>query len=178
MNERALVETLSDDHESAAQHYMRMFVGQPSFLALLRYDLLTGILGPMPGALGYVLRGKCYPWLLRQMGRGAVFGRSVVLRCPGQIELGDYVLLDDHVVLDAKGTGSRVIIGNQVLVGRSSIISCNEGEIRIGDFVSIGPFVILLSKSHLNIGSNVQIGAGAQFIVGGHESEDPDIPLP
>jgi len=177
MNERALVETLADEHESAAQRYMRMFVGQSSFIALLRYDVLTGILGPMPGALGYFLRSKCYPWLLRQMGRGTVFGRGVVLRCPGQIELGDHVLLDDYVVLDAKGAGSQVTIGNQVLIGRNSILSCNEATIQIGDCVSIGPLVVLLCKSHLSIGSHVQIGTGAKFLVGSHDSDDPDIPI-
>lgn len=177
MNERALVEALADDHESAAQRYMRMFVGQPSFIALLRYDVLTGVLGPMPGALGYFLRSKCYPWLLRQMGRGTVFGRGVVLRCPGRIELGDHVLLDDHVVLDAKGAGSQVTIGHQVLIGRNCILSCNEAIIQIGNCVSIGPLVVLLCKSHLRIGSHVQIGAGAKFLVGSHDSDDPDIPI-
>jgi acetyltransferase-like isoleucine patch superfamily enzyme len=177
MNKRALMETLADDHESAAQRYMHMFVGQSSVGALLRYDLLTGLLGPMPGALGYLLRGKCYRWLLGRMGRGTVFGRGVVLRCPGQIELGDHVLLDDYVVLDAKGRGSQVIIGDQVLIGRSSILSCNEATIQIGDCVSIGPLVVCLCKSRLSIGSHVQIGTGAKFLVGSHEFDDPDIPI-
>ncbi len=51
MNEQALFEILSDDKETAAQRYMRIFVGQPSTVALLRYEMLTGLFGPMSGAL-------------------------------------------------------------------------------------------------------------------------------
>ena len=102
---------------------------------------------------------------------------GVVLRCPGQIALGNHVLLDDLVVLDAKGSGSQVTIGDQVLIGRSSILSCHEATIQIGDFVSIGPFVHIACKSHLSIGSNVAIGSGVQILVGSHATDDPDTPI-
>ncbi len=177
MNERALMEILADDNETAAQRYLRMFVGHTSIAALVRYELLTGVLGPMPGALGYLLRSKCYPWLLRHMGRGTVIGRNVVLRCPGQVAIGDHVMLDDYVVLDAKGAHSQVTIGDQVLIGRSSILSCNQAAIRIGNFVSIGPFVHFACKSLVEIGSHVQIGSGVQIMAGSHASDDPDIQI-
>jgi acetyltransferase-like isoleucine patch superfamily enzyme len=175
MSERALMEVLADNNESAAQRYQRMFVGQTSIAALLRYELLTGLLGPLPGALGYLLRSRCYPWLLHHMGRGTVIGRGVVLRCPGQISIGDHVMLDDYVVLDAKGDHSQVTIGNQVLIGRSSILSCNQASIRIGNVVSIGPFVHFACKSLVEVGSHVQIGSGVQIMAGSHASDDPDI---
>jgi acetyltransferase-like isoleucine patch superfamily enzyme len=177
MNERALFEILSDEKESAAQHYLRMFVGQTSLSALLRYELVTGLLGPMPGALGYWLRSKCYSCLFQHMGRGTVIGRSVMLRCPGQISLGDHVMLDDHVVLDAKGARSQVAIGDQVLIGRGSILSCHQSRVRIGNFVSIGPFVHFACKGDVEVGSHVQIGSGVQVMAGSHASEDPDIPI-
>jgi acetyltransferase-like isoleucine patch superfamily enzyme len=59
----------------------------------------------------------------------------------------------------------------------ATILSCNEATIQIGDCVSIGPFVVFLCKSRLSIGSHVQIGTGAKFLVGSHESDDPDIPI-
>ena len=177
MNESSLVETLADESESSAQRYLRMFVGQSSLLALLRYEVLTGLLGPMPGALGYWLRSKCYPWFLQQMGPGTICGRGVVIRCPGQIGLGNHVMLDDYVVLDAKGTGSHVMIGERVLIGRASVLSCNEATIQIGDFVSIGPAVHILSKSRVQVCSHVQVGAGAKLVGGSHATDDPDIPI-
>jgi acetyltransferase-like isoleucine patch superfamily enzyme len=176
MNERPLVEQLADEKDSPYQRYVRMFVGQESLSAVLRYELLTGCLGPMPGALGYFLRGKCYRWLLRRIGRGSVFGRGIVIRCPGQLCIGEHVMIDDYVVLDAKGVDSNIELGNQILLGRNSILSCNEARIRIGSFVSIGPFCVFASKSHIDIGSNVSIGSGTHLMAAGHTFDDPDTP--
>lgn len=177
MNEQPLVEQFADTKGSSYQRYLHMFVGQESVAALLRYEILTGFLGPMPGALGYFLRGKCYPRLLQQMGRGTIIGRSVVLRSPGRICLGENVLIDDQAVLDAKGLASAVELGNQILLGRNSILSCSDARIRIGNFVSIGPFCFFASKSHITIGSNVSIGSGTHLMAGGHAFDDPDTPI-
>jgi acetyltransferase-like isoleucine patch superfamily enzyme len=86
-------------------------------------------------------------------------------------------MIDDGVVLDAKGATSRIELGNQILLGRQSILSCNEAQIRIGNFVSIGPFCFFACKSRIEIGSNVSIGSGAHFMAGGHVSDDPDTPI-
>ncbi len=177
MNERPLIEELGDDNETPYRRYLNIFVGQESLTAVFRYEFLTGLLGPMPGALGYFLRAKCYRWLFGRLGRGSVFGRSVVIRSPLRISVGEKVLIDDGVVLDAKGKTSRIDLGNNILIGRQSILSCNEAQIRIGDFVSLGPFCLFACKAHVGIGSNVSIGSGAQFMAGGHDSEDPDIPV-
>jgi acetyltransferase-like isoleucine patch superfamily enzyme len=86
-------------------------------------------------------------------------------------------MIDDGVVLDAKGKTSKIELGNRILVGRQSILSCNEAQIRIGNFVSIGPFCFFACKNRIEIGSNVSIGSGAHFMAGGHVSDDPDTPI-
>jgi serine acetyltransferase len=131
-------------------------------------------LAPLPGALGFFLRGKCYPCILRAIGKGTVFGKSVVLRSPAQISIGQSTMIDDYVVLDAKGRGSSIAIGNQVLLGRNTILSCSDSKLEIGHFVSFGPFCFLASRSQLRIGSNVAVGAGSYFLGGGHAYEDPN----
>jgi acetyltransferase-like isoleucine patch superfamily enzyme len=177
MNERPLVEELGNEKDSPYRLYLRIFVGQESLAGLLRYELLTALLGPMPGAVGYFLRGKCYRWLLHEAGRGSMFGRSIVLRCPGRISVGSGVFIDDQVVLDAKGATSIIELGEQILVGRASILSCNEATIRIDNFVSIGPFCFFASKSHIHVGSNVSIGSGTHLMGGGHAFAKLDVPI-
>ena len=177
MNERPLIEELGDEHESPYQRYCRIFVGAESLGALLSYELLTGILGPMPGALGFVLRSKCYRWLLHSLGPGSIVGRGVVLRCPGRLSLGARVMIDDHVVFDAKGSASCIELGEQILVGRSSILSCNDSTIRVGNFVSIGPFCFFASRSFIHVGSNVAIGSGTHLLAGGHVFDALDTPI-
>ncbi len=177
MNERPLLEELTDTRESSYRRYLRLFVGSRSLLDFVRYEILTSLLGPMPGALGYLLRAKTYRWLLRDLGRGSLFGRDLVLRSPGSISIGHHVMIDDHGVLDAKGSGSRIVLGNQILLGRNTILSCNEAVIKMGDFLSIGPFCFFASKSHIRIGSNVAIGSGTHLLAGGHRFDDSDTPV-
>ncbi len=177
MNERPLVESLGDAKLSPYRQYLSMFVGKESLGALAKYELYTSVLGRLPGAIGYFVRGKCYPGLFGSVGRGTVFGSGGVLRCPGRIHLGRGVMIDDCVVLDAKGRGSSIVLGDQILLGRNSILSCNDSSMSIGNFVSIGPFCFLVSRSHLKIGSNVAIGAGTYMLGGGHAHDDPDVPV-
>jgi acetyltransferase-like isoleucine patch superfamily enzyme len=177
MNERPLVDELGDERTSPYRRYLRMFVGEESLGALMRFEVLTGALGALPGALGYFLRSKAYRWLFKRIGKGSVIGRSVVLRCPGRISIGTHVMIDDYVVLDAKGASSAVELGNRILVGRNTILSCHEARIRVGDFVSIGPFCFFASKSHIEIGSHVSIGSGSHLMAGGHAFTDPSTPI-
>ncbi len=177
MNEQPLLEVLTDMKESSYQRYLRMFVGSTSLTDFVRYEVLTSLLGPMPGALGYLLRAKSYRWLLHSLGKGSVFGRDIVLRSPGSISIGSNVMIDDNVVLDAKGYGSKIVLGDQILLGRNTILSCNESVIKMGNFLSIGPFCFFASKSHILIGSNVSIGSGSHLLAGGHRFDDPDTPI-
>jgi acetyltransferase-like isoleucine patch superfamily enzyme len=86
-------------------------------------------------------------------------------------------MIDDQVVLDAKGATSHIELGDQILMGRSTILSCYDSTIRIGKFVSIGPFCFFASRSHIDIGSNVAIGSGTHILAGGHSFEDPETPV-
>jgi acetyltransferase-like isoleucine patch superfamily enzyme len=86
-------------------------------------------------------------------------------------------MIDDQVVLDAKGSTSSIELGEQILVGRGSILSCNESTIRVGNFVSIGPFCFFASKSYIQVGSNVSIGSGTHLMAGGHAFDDLATPV-
>lgn len=177
MNEQPLVAELGNREASPYRQYLRMFVGEESPMAFLQYEVLTGLFGSLPGAVGYFLRARSYRSIFERIGAGTVFGRGMVIRSPGRIALGGGVMIDDGVVLDAKGATSRIELGDRILVGRQSILSCNDAQIRIGDFVSVGPFCFFASKSRIEIGSNVSIGSGTHLMAGGHVSDDPDTPI-
>lgn len=175
MNSRPLMEEIGAERRSSAREYSRIFVGRPGLWPLLRYEAFTG-LGGMPGALGYFLRARLYRRLLGQCGRKAAFGRGVALRSPGNIRCGERLLVDDLVVLDAKGEGSAIELGHQILISRGCILSCNRARIRFGDYVSVGPFCYFGSRSELRVGSNVSVGPGTMVLAGGHALDDPDMP--
>ncbi len=168
MRSRPLVERMRDlEGGGAAARYAALVVGRPGLAALLEYEAIMGLAGPMPGALGYWLRRRLVPRLLAGMGPGGVIGREVTLRCPGQIRLGRNVTLDDGVTLDAKGAGG-IEVGDDVLLSRGAHLSCADGRVRLGSFVSVGPGVYLGAKGDVTVGSYVGIGARAMLIAGGH----------
>jgi acetyltransferase-like isoleucine patch superfamily enzyme len=160
---------LEDSGRSAFDKYTRLAVGRPGVLALLKYELLTCLLGPMPGALGLFLRQRFYPHLLGRCGRGVAIGRNVTIRHPHRIHIGDRVMIDDNAVLDAKGENDTTIrIGNDVLIGRGSILSCKSGTIRLGDRANISVNCTLISESRLTVGDRVLIAGHCYIIAGGN----------
>jgi acetyltransferase-like isoleucine patch superfamily enzyme len=158
---------------SPFRQYQALFVGRRSLGALVAYELIFGWLALVPGAPGYVLRKKCFPYLLRRSGTGVMFGRNMCVRSPGRITLGDNVVFDDGVVLDAKGeSGEGIVIGSNVWIGRNTILTGYNGTIRVGDQVSIGPFCTLASHSRIEIGSNVSISPYCSIQPGTKDTSD------
>lgn len=124
---------------SAAAKYRDLVIGRPGLLPLLIYEAVATFTSWVPGALGLALRRAAYPLVLGGVGRNVVFGQGVTLRHPHKIRLGDNVIVDDNVLLDAKGTTNEgIAIGNDVFVGRNTILSCKNGDIVLGDNVNIG----------------------------------------
>ncbi|HWP34543.1 MAG TPA: acyltransferase [Thermodesulfobacteriota bacterium] len=179
MRARPLVERMRDlERGEAARRYAALVVGAPGWRAWLRYELIATVVLPCPGALGYWLRRRLVPRLLAAMGAGGAIGRSVTLRCPGRIALGRNVTLDDGVTLDAKGERTtRLVVGDDVFIGRGTHLACTDGSIRIGSFVSIGPGVYIAAKGDVTIGDFVGIGPRALLLSGGHDLRADGTPM-
>lgn len=177
MNANALVDQLSAPDLPPHRAYQRLFVGHGSIGSLLRYELYMSLTSAAPGAAGYWLRKKAFARLLGASGRGCLFGRGVTLRNPAAIRLGNGVSIDDYVVVDAKGDTSSITTGDQVLIGRYGILSCNESSIHFGDRVSVGPFCLFASRSTIEIGSQVGIASGVHVVAGGYRVEDHSAPV-
>jgi acetyltransferase-like isoleucine patch superfamily enzyme len=173
-----VVDTLSEETSSPLQKYQSIYVGGGSLFELLQYELLTFFLSPVPGALGFFLRKVLYKKLFAYAGRGTIIGPSVTVRCPRQISLGDNVFVDGQAVLDAKGPGSRIEIGDSVLVGSNTVFSCASASIVVGHDVSVGPHCyIRASKGSVRLGSYVTIGAQTVIISGNPDYKRLDIPM-
>lgn len=153
--------------KSAFQQYRELVFHSYSLPKLIRYELLVTFIGPIPGALGLLLRKKLYPFLFRKVGKGVVFGPNLTLRHADQITLGDGVVLDTDSVLSARGAGDEgIVIGNRVIVNRGSSILAKVGRIVIGDDCNIGGGVDIHSQGQIAIDANVSI-AGKVIIAGG-----------
>ena len=170
---------MKDTEGSALKKYMALTVGKPSLFALLKYELITGFLSAIPGAMGLLLRQKLYKHMFASCGRKVVFGRNVTIRHPHRIRFGDNVIIDDNAVLDGKGVADVTIdIGSGSIVGRNSILSCKGGSIRFAEKVNISVNCTLISETLLSVGENVLIAGHCYLIAGGnHGLERTDIPI-
>lgn len=174
----AIQQALGDPKRSSLQKYQDLVVGSRSLGRLLLHEAVMLATSWVPGALGLLLRRVAYPWLLGSVGRKPTFGQGVVLRHPGKIHLGDDAVIDDLVLLDAKGTTNRGIrIGNGVFLGRGTILSCKDGDIELGDHVNIGFHSEIFSGSSVSVGSYGLFAAYTYLVGGGHAFDEAGVPI-
>ena len=168
---------LQSDQKSRLAKYSDLVVGRRGFWSLLKYEFVVAF-SAMPGALGLALRSVLYPRLLKRCGRNVVFGANVVLRHPNKIAVGDNVIIDDNVLLDAKGSSNEgIVLGDGVFIGRNSILSCKNGDIVFGENVNIGFNSEVFSSSRVTLGANVMLAAYCYIIGGDHEYNQIDVPV-
>lgn len=170
---------IAGEKQSSLKRYQDLVIGSRRWMDLLLYEFVQMTASWVPGALGLFLRKTFYPMLLGSCGKGVVFGRDVVLRHPRKIHLGDGVIIDDGVLLDAKGSeGSRIELAEDVFVGRGSILSCKGGTIVLGSRSNVGFHSEIFSSNRVEIGDDVMIAAYVYILGGGTYGMDrTDIPM-
>lgn len=152
---------------SAARRYAALVLARPSFLALLRYELLTTFLGPIPGVLGIALRGLLWRSLFPTIGRGVVFGCRVTIRHPERIRLGRGVVIDDDALIDGRGAGDDgIVLADRVIVNKGAAIQAKVGGISIGEGSNVGNGVKIIAQGPIRIAENVSL-AGGCVVAGG-----------
>ena len=161
------------DPRSASEKYQDLVVGSRDFVSLLHFELVMMAASWVPGALGLLLRKLFYPSLLGSCGRGVIFGQGVALRHPRKIHIGDGTVIDDHVLLDAKGVANQGIrIGDNGFIGRNSILSCKDGDIVLGSHINIGFNCEIFSSSRVEVGDYGLFAAYTYVVGGGHDHSD------
>jgi len=170
---------LIDRKESSLRKYRDLFLGRKGFWQLVKYEIIVFLFSWIPGSLGLFLRKIFYPTILQRVGKGVAFGRHITLRHPHKIVIGDSSFIDDFAVLDAKGEKNRGIhIGKNVIIGRSTILSCKGGSISLKDYVNISSNCSLLSETEISIGKHTFLAGHCYLVAGGNHSFDrTDIPI-
>jgi acetyltransferase-like isoleucine patch superfamily enzyme len=164
---------LADKKSSKSEKYKSLIVGKSDWGTLLKYELIMLLCSWIPGILGLFLRSKLYPLLLGQVGRGVIFGQNLTLRHPHKIFIGDETVIDDNCLLDAKGIDNQgIFIGNNVFLGRNSILSCKDGDIYLEDGANIGFNCEIFSSNRVTIGENTLLAAYCYLIGGGNYDID------
>jgi acetyltransferase-like isoleucine patch superfamily enzyme len=171
---------VADHSASAWQAYGRRVVGAARWLTVLRYDFLTGLLGPWPGGMGVWLRSRLYPLLLRRMSPSAYLAPNVVLRHPQNITLAEQTFIDSFVYLEGMSDHPQggVEIGSGTYVHMFCVISAAyHGFVRIGRDCSINPGAQIIGLGGVTIGDNVLVAGQTMMIAFSHGFADREAPM-
>ncbi|MFN7975045.1 MAG: DapH/DapD/GlmU-related protein [Acidobacteriota bacterium] len=173
--------TARDERVPAWTRYQDLAVGTRALWDLLKYEIVTGLFGDMPGALGLLMRRTFYPAILGAMGKNVTLGKRVTVRHPAKIRIGSGVIVADDVVLDAYGTGGSggIELGDDVLIGRGSTLSTKGGAIRIGPRTNVGAQNIVYARdTEVVLGAAILVAANGYIMGGGvHGYDRTDVPI-
>ena len=177
--EKSAQKKLLYDKRSGFAKYKEFFLGNVSLFYFLKYEIIILLFSQIPGALGLFLRKIFFRKLFNKIGKGVVFGRNITIRHPKKISIGNNVIFDDNVVLDAKGKDNiGITIEDNVVVGRNTILSCKGGNIKVGKHSNIGANCYIISETEFEIGKYVFIAGNSYLIAGGnHSFENREIPM-
>jgi acetyltransferase-like isoleucine patch superfamily enzyme len=169
---------LADQKTSKLRKYGELVVGKSSLGAIALYEIVMLLSAWVPGALGLLLRSKLYPLLLGSCGNNVTFGQNVVLRHPHKIRIGSNVVVDDHVLLDAKGKDNHgIVLDDGVFIGRNTILSCKNGDIHLEERANLGFNCEIFSADRIRVGKDVMLAAYVYLVGGDHMHDRTDIPV-
>ncbi len=179
--QNTLHDLLTKNDNSSFQKYRKMVLGQQSIMLFIKYEITTALFGSFPGSLGFLLRRYFFKFIIGCVGDGVIFGKDITIRHGHKIHIGSKVVVDDHVVLDAKGDFNQgILLEDDSIISRNSVLSCKDGSIRIGKNVSLGinSLIHSIKDSDVNIGENAIIGAFTYLIGGGnYHYDEMNIPI-
>jgi acetyltransferase-like isoleucine patch superfamily enzyme len=171
---------ITDASRSALERYQRLVVGSTNVGFTVKYELLLGLLSPIPGALGLILRRKLYKLLFQKLGRNALIGAGVILRHPNKIALGDSVVISDRCLLDARGENNLgITVGRDVILSHQVLLICKNGDITLGSNIGIGANsgLYAVAGNQITIEDHVLIAPYTYIGGHGHNFDRLDIPI-
>src|SRR5574341_1162514 len=119
--------------KSSLRTYQDMVIGNQGFKELLKYELITSIFSPIPGALGLYLRKYFYKSLFKKVGRNVFFGKNITVKQAYKIEIGSNTIIDDNCQMIVDGENSIGInLGNNVILNQNVRFK-GGGFLEVGD---------------------------------------------
>ena len=80
---------------------------------------------------------------LAGLGAHAIVGKTVRIRKPGRVRIGDYSIIDDFTYISCGLT-----VGRYTHIGAGGVIIGGDAHVTIGDFVNIAPGCRLVAASN------------------------------
>jgi uncharacterized protein (TIRG00374 family) len=164
--------------KSPLQKYQDIVIGNYKLRHLIKYEVIVLFFGVLPGILGHFFRKVFYPLLFGGVGKGTIFDRAITIRHGNKIKIGRRCVISEYCGLTAQGDdASGIKLGNEVLLGRGTVLNTRNGTIELGDFCNIGANCRLGTTTKIKFGKHVLLAANCY--IGGikHCFDRTDIPI-
>jgi acetyltransferase-like isoleucine patch superfamily enzyme len=128
------------------------------------------------------LRGLQFRLRLRACGGRFFLGRQTKILFPSHLSVGRNVAIGDYVYMNCYGRHG-ITLGNNVRIREFGWVQVtshltNPGDgLTIGDNTYVGPHSVLGAGAHLEIESEVTLGAYVQLLAENHRFADPQLPI-
>ncbi len=158
--------------------YADIVIGRLNGWLLIKYELVNLFCMPLPGMIGYALRQIGFKGLLGGQGKGTVWGRNVTLRHPQKIRVGKRCVIEEYCSLSAQGDEkSAITLGDEVLLGRGTVLGTRNGTVEIGDYSNIGANCRLGTTTRIQFGKHVLLAANCYIGGAQHKFDRLDVPI-
>jgi uncharacterized protein (TIRG00374 family) len=164
--------------KSPLHKYADIVIGRLNLWRLFKYEMVSFFCLPLPGMIGYALRQISLPAILRKQGKGAVWSRNVTLRHPQKISVGKRCVIEEYCSLSAQGDErSGITLGEEVLLGRGTVLGTRNGTVEIGDYCNIGANCRLGTTTRIKFGRHVLLAANCYIGGAQHKFDRLDVPI-
>lgn len=143
-----------------------------SLVNFIKEELYTLLLSNLPGVFGFALRALTLSQIFKSCGRRPAFGRGISLKRPSQITVGNKVMVDDYVTIEAKGDEASISLGDLVSIGKYTIVTAKGGSIHLEPGVNISSHSRIATQTKVSIGESTLIAAYCYIGPGNHSRGD------
>lgn len=173
MSRNVVASTRAAELGSPSRAFLRR-MGERSWPGYLSSALITAVAQRRRGVTGLALRRALYPGFFASARRPVVL-EDVIVRGPRKIRLGDDVMLEQHVLLDAKTSGTVGIeIGDRSLLRIGTVLDTGyEGRITIGARVEIGAYCEIRGLGGVEIEDGCLFARNVMVMSSTHVFDDP-----
>jgi acetyltransferase-like isoleucine patch superfamily enzyme len=175
-----LVNRVAEQKNPSWRDYSQRIIGRKKIGALLKYELLTSVLGGVSGGLGVWLRARFYSSIFREFTSSVFIGSHVVVRNPSKISLKKNTFIDNFAHLDgiSDHLEGGLFLGEQNYIYSNCVISsAYHGYVRTGKNCSFNPGVQIFGTGGVDIGDNVMVAGLTTIIAYEHSLGDLSKPM-
>lgn len=137
---------------------------------------LIALIPPIPK--GWAIRRRLYQTILAQISESSYIQEGVEITGAKNIFLGDQAVILRNGCLNAASQGSRIYLGDSVILNKEVEIEAKEGAIvEIGDRTYINKHTWISAGASIKIGKDCLIAPYVGIVATNRSFADPTIPI-